>query len=160
VWNQRSRRAFEVFQAALGGVRARNDYRVSHYSVQGNHLHLLVEARSISALTNGMRALTGRIARGLNRLMARTGPVFADRYHAHVLRTPAEVRNALRYVLGNHESHAARRGEPVAEGYVDPYASVSPRQDAQAQGSFFPVQLTTPAKSWLMRRARIGAEAP
>jgi hypothetical protein len=51
-----------------------------------------------------------RIARGLNAMMGRTGPVFEDRYHAHVLRTPAEVRNALRYVLGNYSSHAARRG--------------------------------------------------
>ena len=53
-------------------------------------------------------------------MMGRKGPVLQDRYHAHVLRTPAEVRNALRYVLGNFESHAERRGEPRStKGWVE-----------------------------------------
>jgi REP element-mobilizing transposase RayT len=126
VWNLRSRRAYRVIAAALRGVLGRPGFAVAHFSVQGNHLHLIVEADDVRALARGMKALSGRIAMRLNQLMGRRGAVFADRYHAHVLRTPAEVRNALAYVLGNFASHAARRGEPMGTGYVDPYSSAAP----------------------------------
>jgi putative transposase len=110
VWNLRSERSFLVFHSALRGAQRRTGFRVVHFSIQGNHVHLIVEAGGTRSLANGVRSLSIRLARGLNAMMGRTGPVFEDRYHAHVLRTPAEVRNALRYVLGNYSSHAARRG--------------------------------------------------
>ncbi len=86
------------------------------FSVQGNHLHLLIEAQDNRALAEGMQGLSVRLARGLNRLMGRHGKVLADRFHAHVLRTPAETRRAIAYVLLNHRSHAARSGERVGRG--------------------------------------------
>ena len=52
------------------------------------------------------------MAKGLNRVWGRKGKVFADRYHDRILRTPREVRNALRYVLNNgrrHLQHFKRR---------------------------------------------------
>jgi len=55
-----------------------------------------------------MKGLCVRIAQGLNALWRRSGRVFADRFHAHALKTPTEVRNALRYVLRNVEKHGLR----------------------------------------------------
>lgn len=110
VWHLRSERSYAVIHRALEAARRRPDARVVHFSVQGDHVHLILEADGTRAVANAVRALSIRLARGLNRMMGRGGAVFADRYHAHVLRTPAEVRNALRYVLGNFASHAAARG--------------------------------------------------
>jgi len=62
------------------------------------------------------------MARALNKVMHRTGPVFADRYHAHLLTSPREAANAVRYVLENWIVHAERNGEPAPSG-VDPYCS-------------------------------------
>ncbi len=154
VWNLRSHRAFAIVDRAVAGVRRRPDFRVVHFSVQGNHLHGIVEADGARALATGMRALSIRIARGLNAMMERNGPVLDDRYDAHVLRTPAEVRNAVRYVLGNYASHAARRGEPVRPGFVDPFSSaaVAPRRRAQLE--LWPEQATMSAETWLLRTAR------
>jgi len=126
VWNLRSRRCHAVIAAALRGVLGRPGFAVVHFSMQGNHLHFIVEVDDARALARGMKALSGRIAIRLNRLMGRRGAVFADRYHAHVLRTPAEVRNALAYFVRNFASHAERRGERVLAGYVDPYSSAAP----------------------------------
>ena len=92
-----------------------------------------------------MKAVSGRIALGLNALMDRRGPVFSDRYHAHPLRTPTEVRNALTYVLGNFSSHAARRGDALPDGYVDRYSSAATRCP---DGELPPV---TVPRTWLMR---------
>lgn len=86
-----------VLHAAFAGAIEDRGVRLTHYSIQGNHLHLIVEAEDREALSFAMRALTIRIALGLNRLVGRKGKVFADRFHAHVLRTPREVRHAIAY---------------------------------------------------------------
>ena len=123
VWSLRSRRGMAVVEAALRGAAGRPDFRVTHFSAQGNHVHLVVEAGGTAALTAGMKALSIRLAKGMNRLMETRGPVLADRYHAHVLRTPAEVRRAVTYVTGNFASHARRRGDPLRPGLPDPFGS-------------------------------------
>jgi len=123
VWNLRAKRTFRILERAFARARERNGLRLCHFSVQGNHVHLVVEARDAEALGRGMKGLSVRIARGLNRLMGRSGPVIADRYHARILRTPREVRHALAYVLKNLQHHARQWGRPVAEAVLDPYAS-------------------------------------
>jgi putative transposase len=94
-----------------------------------------------------MKAIAIRLARGMDRIMGRRGPVLEDRYHAHVLRTPAEVRRALAYVAGNFASHARRRGEAMPAGLQDPFGS-----DAR------PDLVARPA-TWLLRRAMTSAES-
>jgi putative transposase len=154
VWNLRSRRCYRVIAKAFRGVAGRRGFRVVHFSVQGNHLHFVAEADSPQALASGMRALTGRIALGLNALMNRRGAAFADRYHAHVLRSPTEVRRALAYVLGNFASHALRRGDPVSAGYVDPYSSAA---ELGPDGLVPPV---SNAESWVLRTRGVVAREP
>ncbi len=82
VWNLRSERSFVVLDGALRAAQRRPGFRIIHFSIQGNHLHLIVEAEGTRALANAVRALSIRVARGLNAMMGRSGPVFADRYHA------------------------------------------------------------------------------
>jgi len=123
VWNLRSRRGFGVIAPAIARAQRADEFSVAHFSVQGNHLHLIVEARDDRALSEGVQGLSVRLAKGLNRMMGRHGRVFSDRYHAHVLTTPAEVRRALAYVLLNRRSHLARSGEAPAGDGLDPYSS-------------------------------------
>jgi REP element-mobilizing transposase RayT len=157
VWNLRSERSFRVIHAALEEQRRRTDVRAIEFSIQGNHLHLIVEADGPRALSDGMRALGIRLARRLNRMMGRRGPVLEDRYHVHVLRTPAEVRNALRYVRSNYANHATRWGEKVSARWVDPYTSQVVRAPRGAQGALWPKPVTRPAETWLLRNADGGA---
>jgi hypothetical protein len=89
---------------AIGCTRP--DFSLVHYSLQGNHAHLIVEARDRIALGRGMMAIGSRLARAVNRVAERSGAVLADRYHVRMLPTPREVRNALRYVLLNARHHA------------------------------------------------------
>jgi REP element-mobilizing transposase RayT len=92
-------------------------FRVIHFSIQSNHVHLLVEAGDNNALSRGSSALTIRVARRLNALLGRRGTVFPERYHHRPLKTPREVRNALVYVLLNAHKHSV-----VLKG-LDPYSS-------------------------------------
>lgn len=141
VWNLRSRRGFRVVRAALEVGADRFGVRVVQLSVQGNHLHLLVEAADRVALGRAMKGLAVRLAKGLNHMMGTQGRVLAERYHAHVLATPTEVRRAMRYIRDNAKQHAAARGERYAPGYVDPYSSEAP-----AAGLALPA-----ATTWLVR---------
>ncbi len=118
VYSLRSRRCFGVIRRAFAAQNGRFGFRLNQYSVQGNHLHLIVEAESRESLSRGMQGLAIRIAKGLNRLMQRRGTVFADHYHAHILRTPSEVRNI--------HKHAAQTGRPISRHIADRYSSAAP----------------------------------
>ena len=80
-------------------------FRICQFSIQGNHIHLVVEAHDREALSRGMQGWSIRVARGLNRARGGRGSVFSDRYHASALRTPSQVRAALCYVLQNARRH-------------------------------------------------------
>src|SRR5260370_17969558 len=115
VWTLRSRRCARAIESAFAGARERFGLRLSEFAILGNHLHLLVEADSHLALSRGMQSLNIGIARRLNRVMRRSGRVFADHYHSRRLRSPTELVNAVAYVLGNHAHHfgGAVRRDPV-----------------------------------------------
>ena len=115
----RSRACFRVVASCIGNGCEREGFRLVHFSVQSNHLHLIVEAQDATALARGIQGLSIRIAKALNRVLQRRGKVFADRYHSHQLRSPTEVANAIAYVLGNTMIHAARAGRPVDADAVD-----------------------------------------
>ena len=109
----RARIIREALEAARG-------CRIIHYSIQGNHLHLIVEAESPAALSRAIQRLATRVARRLNALARRSGGVFADRYHSRPLKTPREVRHAIRYVTTNYRHHAR---ENLPRAWSDPLAT-------------------------------------
>lgn len=119
VWNLRTGRCFAALSRAMYAGAARFGFRLVHYAVMGNHVHLLVEAPDRTALARAMKGLGVRVARALNRVMKRGGRVVGDRYHARILRTPSEVRRAREYLATNASKHFGWRGR-------DPYASHEP----------------------------------
>jgi REP element-mobilizing transposase RayT len=105
----RSRRFIREFQARLRLGCERGGFRVCHYSIQRDHMHLVVEAAGKDAMGRGMKSVGIRFARTVNRVFRRSGPVLFGRYHLRILKTPREVRNALAYVLLNVRTHWRRR---------------------------------------------------
>src|SRR6184192_4861960 len=79
VWSLRTRRCFTALSRSFYAGADRHGFKLVHYSVQGNHLHLMVEAKDEKALAKGMNALGVRIARGLNRVMRRRITRLRDR---------------------------------------------------------------------------------
>ncbi|HYS09166.1 MAG TPA: transposase [Myxococcales bacterium] len=142
VWNLRTHRCFRALKRAFARGCERFGYRLVEFSVQGHHLHLIVEAPDAVALGRAMKGLEVRMARALNNLMGRRGPVFADRYHAHILKSPREAFQAIRYVLENWAIHAARAGEPPPSG-VDPFCSSAWREHGPP--------LVAQAEWWMLR---------
>jgi putative transposase len=100
----RKQRVFLEMRRALARTK-RDWFRVVHFSVQIDHVHLLVEADDKGGLSRGLSGAVVRLARAVNRVLERRGSIWADRYHARALATPREVRHALVYVLSNWQKH-------------------------------------------------------
>jgi hypothetical protein len=113
----RAPRLFPTVQRGLAAASSER-FRVAHFSVQTNHVHLLVEAEGARALARGMRGLAIRLAKAINRRLGRKGRVWADRYHGRALCTPREVRHGLVYVLLNGRKHgvSGRGIDPCSSG--------------------------------------------
>jgi REP element-mobilizing transposase RayT len=106
----RTQALFCGVRGALAQGQERFGFRLVHFSVQSNHLHLIAEAADRRALSRGVQGLSVRVARAVNGQLQRKGRLFADRYHARALSTPRAVRYALRYVLLNARKHHGTPG--------------------------------------------------
>lgn len=127
----RSGRVFPTLRIALARANRRDPerFRILHYSVQHDHVHLIVEASDEWALSSGVRSVAIRMARYVNELVLRKGRFWADRWFGRALTTPRQVRNALVYVLQNFRKHAQSGGADrkganlLMPRGVDPFSS-------------------------------------
>ena len=145
----RDGRVVREVQRSFAKAAEQRSFRVVHFSLQRDHVHLLVEANGPEALGRGMMSIGARIARAVHRAFGLRGPVLAERYHHRVLRTPREVRNALVYVLNNVRKHALARISSTAfdpassGGWFDGWSrQVTPRVGPRPVAA---------ASSWLLR---------
>lgn len=141
----RGERLFAAIRDALA-LASGPGFRVLHFSVQRDHLHLLIEANGPTRLVRGLQGLGIRVAKAINRTLDRHGTVWDDRYYARTLSTPREVRNALIYVLQNWRKHMRNaRGLDArsSAAWFDGWRTATVRPDGRA-----PVAR---ARTWLAR---------
>ena len=151
----RGLKEFAVLRGAMTEGCKREGFRLVHFRVQSNHLHLIAEGDCRTSLSRGLQGLAVRMARALNRLWRRIGSVFADRYHDRILRSPTEVWNALRYVLCNARKHGAwtsrSRPDPMSSApWFEGWSEILPEPAESAP--------TPRARTWLLNEGwqRIG----
>jgi REP element-mobilizing transposase RayT len=153
-------------------------FRIVHISIQGNHVHMIVEAGNKTALSRGMQSFQISAAKHLNAAVSvkrgspRRGRVFSDRFHEEIIKTPTQARHALAYVLNNWRKHREDRS-PSARGWnVDAFstgvqfAGWREREDAvfmwRPRETYKPLVVYLPT-SWLLRigwRERGGGTIP
>lgn len=115
----RNKNCLRLLKRAIINARS-HGLRIIHYSLQSNHIHLIVESENNEVLTRGMRSLTVTFAKGLKK-----GRVQIERYHLHVLKTLRETRNAVQYVLFNQQKH-----EKGTYSVIDEYSSLLALREA------------------------------
>ena len=108
-------------------------FQVVEFTIQENHLHLVVEATGAvdadtiapkDALRAGVSGLMIAFAKRLNAMLNRKGKVWGDRWHGRELASPSEVRGALVYVFRNSARHGMRFcGSTPTQELVDPLSS-------------------------------------
>jgi REP element-mobilizing transposase RayT len=141
----RGKRLFRQVRESFRRYHEKPGFRVVHFSVEGTHIHLIVEADSWETLARGLQGLGVSLAKRVNLASSRRGAVFDDRYFARMLRTPRQCANAVAYVLQNDARHKARQGIRAPE-QLDAYSSEALRC---AEGPCAP-PLVSPPESWLL----------
>jgi putative transposase len=89
-------------------LRRLNDarFQIVHFSVQANHLHLIVEAEDREAIARKMSGLMISIAKRLNAMLGgRRGKVWSERYFRRDVTSARDMNNVLAYVFGNAKKH-------------------------------------------------------
>lgn len=108
----------------LGLIRRLNDagFQIVHFSIQSNHVHLIVEASDRETLRRKASGFAISFARRLNQdlLGGRRGKVWEDRHFRRDIEGAREMHAVLRYVLGNAKKHGVIPADAVE---LDPYSS-------------------------------------
>ena len=162
VKNLRKRDMYRALRESTIVVAKHEDVRIVHVSIQRNHVHLLVEADSKTALAKGMKAFQVSAAKKINRLLPRVdgrrrrGAVFPDRYHMEAITNRRQARHALAYVLNNWRKHGEHRAPELRGFRVDPFSTAVLFQDWKggALRWTYPPEyeplVVWPARSWLL----------
>ena len=130
---------------AIGAAQQRFGCQIVDFSVLSNHLHLILEAPDAERLSQAMKSLLVRIARGLNKLWKRKGSIFRERFHCVVMKTVAQIRRTVTYVLQNARKHGMQLWpiDPCSSGsWFDGWERPPPPQRRANPG--------VPPRTWLL----------
>lgn len=79
--------------------------RIIHFTLEYDHIHLLIEADNNLILGKGMKALGVTLAKGVNRLKKQKGDVYKHRYHFRKIENLIQYKRVLNYIFTNGIKH-------------------------------------------------------
>jgi REP element-mobilizing transposase RayT len=143
----------QVVARAVGHVirtmrAVRDDFRIVEFSIQSNHVHLIVEADDDGVLSSAIRSFEARVSKVLNHhvLLRKRGKVWSDRYFRVDLTSPKQARHALAYVLQNGQHHGV-----VPAGVKDPLSSARWSTRYVTRAELPPeTSLTSPSQTYML----------
>ena len=150
VGSLRTNKIYAQIQRAFFYGHNRFGMRMVEFSVQGNHIHLVVEAEGRESLWKGMQGLNVRIAKAVNKVLGRKGKFFSDRYYSRVLKTLSEVRNAVNYVRHNFKKH---QGGDVHPFFIDQYSSMCGEAVCFMHSYDWSALVVAAPSTWLLQQA-------
>lgn len=92
--------------------------RVLHYSLEYDHVHLLIEAENNTILGKGMQAFGVTLSKAINRVRKLKGGVYKHRYHFRQISSARELKNVMNYIFSNGMKHK------TAMSIVSPFNSI------------------------------------
>ena len=90
---------YAIRRARLQGLR------VVHYTLEYNHVHLLVEANDNKSVQKGMQALGISFSKAINKIKQVKGSVYKHRHHFRKLNSRREYKNVIQYIFRNGIKH-------------------------------------------------------
>ncbi len=82
-----------------------NSVNLVHFTIEYDHIHLLVEAKSHLHLGKAMQSFGISLAKKLNYHRKKVGTVYKHRYHQRILKTKTEIKNVINYIFQNGKKH-------------------------------------------------------
>ncbi|MDO9181155.1 MAG: transposase [Bacteriovorax sp.] len=113
----KSKKILEALHHAIKRARLKK-LKIIHYTLEYNHVHLLVECNDNNILHLGMQALGISFSKAINKIKSLSGGVYKHRYHFRKLATRRELKNVFHYIINNGKKHKR------ATSMIDPYNSL------------------------------------
>jgi hypothetical protein len=92
--------------------------RVIHFTLEYDHVHLLIEAENNLILGKGMQAFGVTFSKALNRMRKIKGTVYKHRYHFRKIVGARQLKNVLNYIFNNGLKHQ------TAKSLINPFNSI------------------------------------
>lgn len=83
----------------------RKGVRVIHYTLEYNHVHLLVEASNNLLLSKAMQSFGITFAKYINKVKRINGDVYKQRHHLRKINGPLDLKHVLHYIFYNGVKH-------------------------------------------------------
>ena len=99
-----NKRILKAFHHAIKRARLKG-LKVVHYTLEYNHVHLLVECVDNEVLHRGMQAFGITIAKAINKIKRVKGGVYKNRYHLRLINSSRQLKNVLHYIFDNGIKH-------------------------------------------------------
>lgn len=113
----KNKSVLRILRRAILNAR-RQGLRVIHYSLEYDHIHLLIEADNNHILNKGMQSFGVTFSKAINRMRKLKGGVYKHRYHFRQISSSKELKNVLGYIFTNGIKHK------TANDIVNPYNSI------------------------------------
>ncbi|MGZ3787517.1 MAG: transposase [Bacteriovorax sp.] len=112
----KNKSVLSLLRRAIMNAR-RQGLKVIHYSLEYDHVHLLIEAEDNHILGKGMQAFGVTLSKAINRMRNHKGGVYKHRYHFRQISGVRELKNVMNYIFTNGFKHK------TAKSIVNPYNS-------------------------------------
>ncbi|MGZ3789032.1 MAG: transposase [Bacteriovorax sp.] len=106
-----------LLKRAIKNAR-RQGLKVIHYSLEYDHVHLLIEADNNYILGKGMQAFGVTLSKAINRMRKLKGGVYKHRYHFRHISSARELKNVMNYIFTNGLKHK------TAKNIMNPFNSM------------------------------------
>jgi REP element-mobilizing transposase RayT len=98
-----------ILKRAIQNAR-KQGLKVIHYTLEYDHVHLLIEADNNFVLGKGMQAFGVTMAKAINRAKKLSGSVYKTRYHFRQITGTKELKNVMMYIFKNGLKHGTSKG--------------------------------------------------
>jgi REP element-mobilizing transposase RayT len=110
----KNKTVLSILKRAIQNAR-KQGLRVIHFSLEYDHVHLLIEAENNTTLGKGMQAFGVTFSKAINRVRKTTGKVYKHRYHFKAITSPKQLKNVMSYIFKNGVKHGTSKS--MLNGY-------------------------------------------
>jgi len=115
--DMKNKAVLSILKRAIMNAR-KQGLRVIHFTLEYDHIHLLIEAENNEILGKGMQSFGVTFSKAINRMKKQSGGVYKHRYHFRQISGVRQLKNVLNYIFTNGVKHK------TAKSLVNPYNSI------------------------------------
>lgn len=112
--NLKNKEVLSILKRAILNSR-KMGLRVIHFTLEYDHIHLLIEAENNHLLGKGMQSFGVTLSKAINKLKKTSGQVYRHRYHFRKITSARQLKNVMNYIFRNGLKHGTSAG--IVTGY-------------------------------------------